>query len=142
LQLKGLTFIIIMMNKIVEPNIEPQTMEFLLAQVAKGKWRKAKSENYPPELMHEYIMFMWDTPVVNALAHAIDVHGYEDDFFGQPHRYLILGEYKYWYYMNKEKTQVTIINREDKYLGQKRYELAQQKKSEKEKKKDEQPNLF
>jgi len=116
------------MNKIEEPNIPEAELAQLVRLINDARWQTAKAVNYPPELMHQYTMLHFDEESRQAcyrLFKAIDDYGFDDDFFGQPHRYLIIGEYKYWHYE-------TIVNREVKNLFELRLQLRDQKKAAKE----------
>lgn len=115
------------MNKIEVADIPPDTLKWLENHIAAARWQTAKAANYPPELMHSYTMKHFDEKSRSACAalfKAIDEYGFDDDFFGQPHKYLIIGEYKYWHY-------IEIVNREPKNLAELRLQLRDQKKAEK-----------
>ena len=93
-----------------------------------SKWKTALAKNYPPELMHQYVMTHFgqaERAAYYGLSAAIDNYGFDDDFFGHPHRYLIIGDYKYWHYD-------MIVNREVKNLFELRLQLRDQKKAVKE----------
>lgn len=124
------------MNKLEIATIPAPTLEYLTRMIEASRWQTAKSTNYPPHLMHQYIMTHWADTAVHALKRAIAEYGFDDDFFGRPERYLVIGEHKYWNYE-------LIVNREAKNLYQLRLELAAQRKEEKQKSADKiQPKLF
>lgn len=75
--------------------------------IALGNWRKAKSAQYQGALAHEYHMSFDGYKTFETLRKAIAQYGF-DGWFGKiKHRYLWVGEYKYWHYE-------TVLNREHK----------------------------
>ncbi len=91
------------------PGIPPQVLSELERLVASVRWRD--STTYPPDMQHAYILKKDVPEVFAALKSAIQEYGFDDTFAGQPHVYLVIGQYKYWAYdtvLNREDVQLTI----------------------------------
>ncbi len=91
------------------PRIPPQALAELERLIASVKWRD--STTYPPDMQHAYILKKDVPQVFAALQSAIEQYGYQDTFAGQPHLYLVIGQYKYWSYdtvLNREDIQLTL----------------------------------
>lgn len=89
------------------PKIPPQELAELQRLIASVAWRD--STTYPPDMQHAYILKKDVPAVFGTLKHAIQEYGFHDEFAGQAHTYLVIGDYKYWAYD-------TVLNREHKQL--------------------------
>ncbi len=92
-----------------EAQIPPGILSELERRINSVKWRD--STTYPAHMQHAYILSKDVPEVFAALKHAINLYGYEDQFAGQVHTYLVIGQYKYWAYdtvLNREHIQLTL----------------------------------
>lgn len=71
-----------------------EELERLERLIAGAVWIKTKK--YPERMAHEYVMKKDFPQVFDALNIAIARYGFEDQFYSQRHRYVWIGEWKYW----------------------------------------------
>ena len=89
--------------------LPPATLAALERLAASVKWRD--STTYPAHMQHAYILSKDVPQDFAALKQAINQYGYQDQFAGQIHTYLVIGQYKYWAYdtvLNREHIQLTL----------------------------------
>lgn len=89
--------------------IPAEELERLERLIREATWIKTK--RYPEHMAHEYVMKKDFPECFDALNVAIARYGYDDNFFSQRHRYVWIGDWKYWSYQilcNREHRQKTI----------------------------------
>lgn len=91
--------------------VDEEVIRELLHVVERGNWRRATSAQYQGDLAHEYHLAKDDVNVFDTLKKAIARWGYDAMFGKIPHRYLWIGDYKYWAYD-------TLVNREHRGVAQ------------------------
>ena len=97
------------MNRLEGANIPPGELAELEQLVSSVSWRE--STTYPPDMQHAYILKKNVPEVFESLKRAIEQYGFMDEFAGQPHIYLVIGQFKYWAYdtvLNREDVQLTL----------------------------------